>query len=64
MIAEGSADVYPRIGKTMEWDTAAPQIIIEEAGGSLLQLESRLPLFYNKADLSNPDFIAAGRVMG
>ncbi len=64
MVAEGSADVYPRIGKTMEWDTAAPQIIIEEAGGTLLQLDSRQPLIYNKADLSNPNFIASGRVMG
>jgi 3'(2'), 5'-bisphosphate nucleotidase len=62
-IAEGSADVYPRIGRTMEWDTAACQIIIEEAGGQLLKMEDRQPLSYNKENLSNPDFIAMGKVM-
>ncbi len=62
-IAEGSADVYPRIGRTMEWDTAACQIIIEEAGGQLLKMDNRQPLDYNKENLSNPDFIAFGKII-
>ncbi len=61
-IAEGQADVYPRIGTTMEWDTAAPQIIIEEAGGRLVQLDTQMPLVYNKENLKNPDFMAMGIV--
>jgi 3'(2'), 5'-bisphosphate nucleotidase len=60
-IAEGTAEIYPRIGTTMEWDTAAPQIIVEEAGGSILHLETRQPLVYNKEDLRNPDFVAMGK---
>ena len=61
-IAEGSADIYPRIGATMEWDTAACQIIIEEAGGKILEMTSREPLKYNKSSLFNPDFIAFGKI--
>ncbi len=61
-IAEGTAEIYPRIGTTMEWDTAAPQIIVEEAGGSILHLETRQPLIYNKEDLRNPDFVAMGKL--
>ena len=63
-IAEGSADVYPRIGRTMEWDTAACQIIIEEAGGQILEMTTQKPLQYNKPSLFNPDFIALGRLLG
>ena len=62
-IAEGSADIYPRIGTTMEWDTAACQIIIEEAGGEILEMTSRQPLQYNKPSLFNPDFIAFGKII-
>ena len=62
-IAEGSADIYPRIGTTMEWDTAACQIIIEEAGGQILEMTDRLPLRYNKPTLFNPDFIALGKIL-
>jgi 3'(2'), 5'-bisphosphate nucleotidase len=62
-IAEGSADIYPRIGTTMEWDTAACQIIIEEAGGQILEMTSREPLKYNKPTLFNPDFIALGKIL-
>jgi 3'(2'), 5'-bisphosphate nucleotidase len=61
-VADGSADIYPRIGRTMEWDTAACQIIIEEAGGQLLEMTSRQPLQYNKPSLFNPDFIAMGKI--
>ena len=62
-IAEGSADIYPRIGTTMEWDTAAPQIILEEAGGKILHLETREPLVYNKISLKNPNFVAMGQII-
>jgi 3'(2'), 5'-bisphosphate nucleotidase len=62
-IAEGHFDIYPRIGTTMEWDTAAPQVILEEAGGQLLELNTRQPLVYNKEDLRNPNFIASGRIV-
>ncbi len=58
LVAEGRAEVYPRIGPTMEWDTAAGQIIVEEAGGRVLEFESRRPLRYNKVSLLNPNFLA------
>ena len=61
LLAEGEAHVYPRLGPTMEWDTAAAQIILEEAGGSVLEAESEEPLAYNKPDLLNPHFIAYGK---
>lgn len=56
-IAEGLADVYPRFGPTMEWDTAAGQVIAEEAGGSLCDIVNKKPLRYNKESLLNPFFI-------
>ena len=59
-VAEGSADIYPRFGLTSEWDTAASQIIIEEAGGHLLD-HGWKPLKYNTKDsLLNPEFMAFG----
>ncbi len=58
IIAEGNAHLYPRLAPTMEWDTAAAQIILEEAGGQVLRADDGLPLSYNKADLLNPYFIA------
>ena len=57
LIAEGRADVYPRCGPTMEWDTAAGQAIVEQAGGRVLRAGSQEPLTYNKEDLLNPSFI-------
>jgi 3'(2'), 5'-bisphosphate nucleotidase len=57
LIAEGAADVYPRNGPTMEWDTAAAQCILEEAGGSVTDLEGNT-IRYNKDVLLNPGFIA------
>ena len=57
LIAEGSADVYPRHGPTMEWDTAAAQCILEEAGGSVTDLEGNA-IRYNKCVLVNPGFVA------
>jgi len=52
------AEVYPRYGTTMEWDTAAPQIILEAAGGQVVDIETNERLLYNKAQLENPDFLA------
>lgn len=56
-VAEGQADIYPRLAPTCEWDTAAAQAVLEGAGGAVLDLEG-LPLRYGKADMLNPAFIA------
>ncbi len=58
MIAEGFADIYPRFGDTMEWDTAAGQAIVEAAGGKVVNQKTNKTLIYNKKDLRNPFFIA------
>ncbi len=58
-IAEGKADLYPRLGLTSEWDTAAAHAILEGAGGSVLQLNGE-QLVYNKENILNPFFIAKG----
>lgn len=58
LLASGQAEVYPRMGPTMEWDTGASQIILEEAGGKILHNDTGLPLTYNKENLLNPYFIA------
>ncbi|MBI9086945.1 MAG: 3'(2'),5'-bisphosphate nucleotidase CysQ [Desulfobacterales bacterium] len=57
LVAEGRADVYPRLGPTMEWDTAAGQAVVEQSGGRVLVHKSGLPLTYNRENLLNPDFI-------
>jgi 3'(2'), 5'-bisphosphate nucleotidase len=57
LVAEGVADQYPRLGPTMEWDTAAGQAVAEAAGARVLQMEDRTPLRYNKASLLNPWFV-------
>jgi 3'(2'), 5'-bisphosphate nucleotidase len=60
LVARGLADVYPAFGTTCEWDTAASQCLIEEAGGTLTDLEFK-PLRYNTSpSLENPSFIAIG----
>jgi 3'(2'),5'-bisphosphate nucleotidase (EC 3.1.3.7) len=60
VIARGDADVYLRLGATSEWDTAAAQCVLEEAGGAVLDLAGR-PFRYNTRDsLINPEFIACG----
>ncbi|MCF6149215.1 MAG: 3'(2'),5'-bisphosphate nucleotidase CysQ [Candidatus Kuenenia sp.] len=59
LVAEAKADIYPRFGPTMEWDTAAGHIIVEEAGGKIIAAESKLPLEYNKETLLNPWFIVS-----
>ncbi len=60
ILANGEAQIYPRLAPTMEWDTAAAHIILEESGGSLVKAEDGQPLEYNKEDLLNPHFIAYG----
>lgn len=60
-IADGSADVYPRFAPTMEWDTAAAQIIVEESGGKVMQKGSELPVRYNKENLLNPFFLVTAK---
>jgi 3'(2'), 5'-bisphosphate nucleotidase len=60
LIARGAADVYLRRGPTSEWDTAAAQCVLEEAGGAVLDLTGR-PLRYNRGEsLINPEFLAIG----
>ncbi len=59
LIAEGNAHIYPRIAPTMEWDTAAAQIIVEEAGGNVLKYEDKEKVSYNKAHLLNPYFVVS-----
>ena len=58
-VAEGSADIYPRFGPTWEWDTAAAQCIVEQAGGRLTSLDFNT-LSYNKPSLLNPPFFVYG----
>jgi 3'(2'), 5'-bisphosphate nucleotidase len=58
-LAEGAADFYPRLGRTMEWDTAAPQAVLEAAGGCVLTGDGA-PLRYGKPRWENPDFCAWG----
>lgn len=57
-VAEGAADVYPRLGPTSEWDTAAAQAIVEAAGGHVTRLDGT-PLGYGKPDVLNPYFVAS-----
>ena len=57
MVAEGTADIYPRLAPTMEWDTAAADAIVREAGKMTYQYENNKHLVYNKENLLNPWFI-------
>ena len=60
VVAEGKADIYPRLGPTSEWDTAAAQAVVEQAGGAVVELDGS-PLAYNaKADILNPFFLVHG----
>ena len=60
MVAEGGADVYPRLGPTSEWDTAAAQAVVEQAGGKVVTLDGK-PMKYNeKEDILNPYFLVIG----
>ena len=57
MVAEGIADIYPRLAPTMEWDTAAADAIVRESGNMTYQYENNKPMIYNKENLLNPWFI-------
>ena len=60
MIADGSADIYPRLAPTSEWDTAAAQAIVEGAGGTVKDLNGQR-LIYQKENILNPFFIVQGK---
>ena len=60
MVAAGEADLYPRLGRTMEWDIAAGHAVLAAAGGEVMSLDER-PLRYGKPGFENPHFIARGR---
>lgn len=61
-MAEGLADLYPRQGRTMEWDTAAAQAVLEAAGGAVLTMAGT-PLRYGKPGWENPHFYATGQMV-
>ncbi len=58
LIATGEADLYPRVGRTMEWDTAAGHAVLNGAGGAVVRFDDLTPLKYGKPDFANPFFIA------
>jgi 3'(2'), 5'-bisphosphate nucleotidase len=62
VVAEGGADIYPRLGLTSEWDTAAAQAVVEQAGGAVLELDGKELRYNAKADILNPYFLVQGPV--
>ena len=58
LVATGEADIYPRVGRTMEWDTAAGQAVLQGAGGEVVRYDNHQPLTYGKPIFENPYFIA------
>jgi 3'(2'), 5'-bisphosphate nucleotidase len=58
LVATGEADLYPRLGRTMEWDTAAGDAVLRGAGGAVVRFDDHTPLNYGKAGWDNPFFIA------
>ena len=60
LVAEGSADIYPRLAPTMEWDTAAAQAVVEAAGGQVLNFDLELLRYNEKDELLNPYFYVLG----
>lgn len=58
LVASGEADLYPRLGRTMEWDTAAGQAVLASAGGIVVNFHDHKPLTYGKPGYENPFFIA------
>ncbi|MEM7035836.1 MAG: 3'(2'),5'-bisphosphate nucleotidase CysQ [Bacteroidota bacterium] len=61
LLAMGEAHVYPRLAPTMEWDTSAGQLILEEAGGEFIDEATGKPMLYNRENLTNGNFMAYGR---
>lgn len=58
LVATGEADIYPRVGRTMEWDTAAGHAVLTGAGGDVVRFDDHTPLRYGKEIFANPFFIA------
>ncbi|MFT4014285.1 MAG: 3'(2'),5'-bisphosphate nucleotidase CysQ [Paracoccus sp. (in: a-proteobacteria)] len=58
LVATGEADLYPRLGRTMEWDTAAGDAVLRAAGGEVVRFDDHTPLSYGKPGFENPFFIA------
>ena len=58
LVATGEADLYPRLGRTMEWDTAAGHAVLAGAGGKVVRFDEHSPLTYGKEGFANPFFIA------
>ena len=58
LVATGEADLYPRVGRTMEWDTAAGHAVLAGAGGQVVRFDDHSPLTYGKEGFANPFFIA------
>jgi len=58
LVATGEADLYPRVGRTMEWDTAAGHAVLNGAGGAVVRFDDHTPLTYGKEGFANPYFIA------
>ena len=58
LVAEGVADIYPRLAPTMEWDTAAAHAVLKFANGSLIDTSTESEMIYNREDLKNSHFIA------
>jgi 3'(2'), 5'-bisphosphate nucleotidase len=61
LLAEGSADLYPRFGGTFAWDTAAGQCILEAAGGLVLDLQGNTLRYNTRDSLLNPSFLAIAK---
>jgi 3'(2'), 5'-bisphosphate nucleotidase len=59
-VAEGAADIYPRMGTTMEWDIAAGDAIVRAAGGMVIDMAENAPMHYGKPDFRNGGFVAYG----
>jgi 3'(2'), 5'-bisphosphate nucleotidase len=62
LVAEGVADIYPRLGPTSEWDTGAAQAIVEAAGGKITDTNMQPLRYNNKESLLNPDFFVFGNL--
>jgi len=60
LLAAGEADLYPRLGRTMEWDIAAGHAVLAAAGGTVCRVDDGSPLVYGKPGFENPHFVAAG----
>jgi 3'(2'), 5'-bisphosphate nucleotidase len=60
LVAEGAADIYPRLGPTSEWDTAAAQCVVEEAGGCIIKTDGEKLRYNTKDSLLNPHFLVIG----